>query len=185
MQYASIEDETTTDNGNFEMLIEYRTEDFKDFSGICKDLCDFRQQVRVINRKHQDLNMSVGICEKDVATLEEIKMFLRGEEHAEWSKKVDELIEMYKKVSEFEDKKKELQTLEEQKAISDTITSEFKIQPNQAGTCVLCYEKQIEVFLDPCGHVCCAECWKKADRGARTPCPCCRTTVTKKKMYLI
>jgi hypothetical protein len=182
MQYSCIEDESS-DTGNFDLLIDYKINDFKDFHDICKQLCDFRQQSRGINQKFNELNKSIGLCDKDLETFKGLREIYDSNE--EWLKKVDELTELYKQISDYEEKKKELATIEEQKAITDTITGEFKIQTSQAGVCVLCYENPIEVFLDPCGHVCCGVCWSKSDRGSRTPCPCCRTPVTKKKMYLI
>ncbi len=42
-------------------------------------------------------------------------------------------------------------------------------------TCFICMERNIELFIDPCGHVVCEECWMNT-RDKRK-CPGCRTLV--------
>jgi hypothetical protein len=42
-------------------------------------------------------------------------------------------------------------------------------------TCFICMERNIELFIDPCGHVVCEHCWTQT-RDKRK-CPGCRTTV--------
>lgn len=42
-------------------------------------------------------------------------------------------------------------------------------------TCFICMERNIELFIDPCGHVVCEQCWTHT-RDKRK-CPGCRTLV--------
>lgn len=42
-------------------------------------------------------------------------------------------------------------------------------------TCFICMERNIELFIDPCGHVVCEQCW--TDTRDKRKCPGCRTLV--------
>jgi hypothetical protein len=42
-------------------------------------------------------------------------------------------------------------------------------------TCFICMERNIELFIDPCGHVVCEYCWSQTRDKRR--CPGCRTLV--------
>jgi hypothetical protein len=48
--------------------------------------------------------------------------------------------------------------------------------------CFVCMDKEIDSFLDPCGHVICTGCWR---RNNSTSCPGCRTRVTAKKIFTL
>jgi len=48
--------------------------------------------------------------------------------------------------------------------------------------CFVCMDKEIDSFLDPCGHVICTSCWR---RNNSTSCPGCRTRVTPKKIFTL
>ncbi|BAT22378.1 hypothetical protein [Yellowstone lake phycodnavirus 2] len=48
--------------------------------------------------------------------------------------------------------------------------------------CFVCMDKEIDSFLDPCGHVICTGCWRRNNSAA---CPGCRTQVTAKKIFTL
>lgn len=48
--------------------------------------------------------------------------------------------------------------------------------------CFVCMDKEIDSFLDPCGHVICTGCWR---RNNSTSCPGCRARVTAKKIFTL
>ena len=181
MQFASFGDDENQETGNFDELINYKLDDYKDFNDICKQLCDFRIQTRGIHKTHRELSGFMETCDRDIETMKRLRSNFPTNE--DWTKKVDELVELYQTVSDYYEKKKELQNVQEQMEITTKIRDEFKIQINQSGVCALCCENPIGLFLDPCGHVCCTVCWSKMD--GRSTCPCCRTRVTSRKMYLI
>ena len=51
-------------------------------------------------------------------------------------------------------------------------------------TCFICQERLIDVFIDPCGHVVCANCWSQT--RDKHKCPGCRAAVNNaKKIFTI
>mgnify|MGYP003352962766 CR=1 FL=1 len=105
----------------------------------------------------------------------------------DWQTRVRALKDEYIKRVQYEKESQELETLEGQLGATDKITREFKVQVRQEFTCMLCYESDVKLFLDPCGHMTCTACWSKV--APITPetkkCPCCRTEVKAKKIYLV
>lgn len=179
--YSFIDNNSLEDNiSNFDALIEYKVSDFKHFSNIATELSEFRKQARNINMKYGELTTRINNYDCDIRKMDEVYNF--HQENAEWKDKVMDLKNMYLKLANYDEDKKELEALDEQKSLSELISNEFKIQLNERGTCVLCSENAISVFLDPCGHVCCSSCWSKTRQML---CPCCRTAVTTKKIFMI
>ena len=178
--YYSLIDSEQEHDSNFEALIEYNAKDFKDFTEIVEKLSEFRKQVKSINCKYNEASVRVKNFQKDNQHIDDLERF--HYENAEWRDKVLELKNMYLKLVNYEEEEKEMKQLDEQKSLSDLIQNEFKVQIHSGGLCILCAENPIGIFLDPCGHVCCQECW---DKTRRQTCPCCRAQVTVKKMFLI
>jgi len=54
-------------------------------------------------------------------------------------------------------------------------------------TCSLCLQKQVDTFLEPCGHTGCGECIDKyIKRDSNNNCFICRQTIFKRhKLYFI
>lgn len=179
--YSYIDTSDEADGGNFDQIydLNHKFEDFKEFSGMIKDLTDFRRQAREVTFRYNMASATMNGLNAELLTIDTIKSYLPDQG---WSEKVDELKKEYMGLSKFDEKNEELKQLKEQKEKIATIATEFKVEVSQSGLCCLCYEKPIGVFLDPCGHVCCDECFKNI-RGI--VCPCCRSNFTKKKIYLL
>lgn len=173
----------TTDEGgdNFEQPFdfEYNIANFKEFSGIVKDLSDFRKQARDVTFRHNMVSATMTGLNAELLNIDTIKSYLP---ETGWAEKVDELKKEYMRLIKYDERSKELEQLKEQKDKIMTIANEFKLETSQSGMCCLCYDKPISVFLDPCGHVCCDDCFRNI-RGI--VCPCCRGNFTKKKIYLL
>lgn len=173
--------EEVTGGGNFDQSydFEYNIEHFKEFSGIVKDLTDFRRQAREVTARYNMASVTMSGLEAQLTNIDTIKNYLLD---TEWSEKVTELKKEYMTLSKYEEKSEELKQLNEQKEKITTISTEFKVEVSQSGMCCLCYEKPISVFLDPCGHVCCEDCFNKL---TGISCPCCRRNFCKKKIYTL
>ena len=171
--------------GNFDLLLDFRPEDFKDFAGIAKQLDEFRTQTVALKQRWREVNNRVLSYRTEIAKIDEMERFLTSDE--DWQTRVRELKDEYIKRVQYEKESQELETLEEQLGATDKITREFKVQVRQEFTCMLCYESDVKLFLDPCGHMTCTACWSKV--APITPetkkCPCCRTAVKAKKIYLV
>jgi hypothetical protein len=51
-------------------------------------------------------------------------------------------------------------------------------------TCFICQERLIDLFIDPCGHVVCAQCWTQT--RDKYKCPGCRAAINNvKKIFTI
>lgn len=167
--------------GNFEQPFdfEYNIANFKEFSGIVKDLSDFRKQAREVTFRYNMVSATMTGLNAELLNIDTIKSYLP---ETGWAEKVDELKKEYMRLIKYDEKSEELKQLKEQRDKITTIATEFKLETSQSGMCCLCYDKPISVFLDPCGHVCCDDCFRNI-RGI--VCPCCRGNFTKKKIYLL
>ena len=182
--YSYIDDRPKDETENFDELIEYRTEDFKEFSDIVKELTAFRKQAKNIRGAFNLKYDEVKSLEMQLTNLDTLYEYLTDDQT--WKEKVADLKAYYVEKSNYDEMKAELIRLEEQKNHIETITSEFKIQNNQGGMCSICSERSIAIFLDPCGHVSCEECMgNMVPRRGERSCPFCRGAFTTKKIYSI
>ena len=183
LQLASFEDEEEP-NGNFDLLLEFRPDDFKEFKDIAKNLNEFRLQSLALKQRWRELSNRVKSYEDELVKIDEVSRFLTSDE--DWQKRVLEVKDEYIKKVQYDKAKEELTTLESQRAASETISKEFKVELSQGFTCAICYENSVSLFLDPCGHMTCGPCWSKVTcRAGVKLCPCCRTAATGKKIYLV
>ena len=185
MQYSFIESIPSAegDIGNFDSLIEYRTEDFEEFQNLVKDLCEFRKKIRDINHTHKQKLKQVEQLHHDLAEIDSIHNYLDTDEV--WKEKVIELKNYYLEKTKYDEVKAELAELEHQKDIMENIKSEFKIQTTQTSMCSICSERPVNVFLDPCGHVSCDQCINSLSGRRDSSCPFCRGAFTQKRVYLV
>jgi hypothetical protein len=181
---AAFNDDETPNESLFESLIEYNLVDFKDFTDIITRLMEFRKQLKEVKFTYTQTKKKVDDMCEDLQKIDAISEFYREDE--EWVDEVRKLKAKYLQLSNYDQVRIDLSDLETQKDAMETISSEFSIKENQAGICPLCYENTIDMFLDPCGHVCCTACWTVSARSIRqNTCPCCRTPVAGKRMFLI
>ena len=182
--YSYLDERPQDETENYDSLIEYRADEFKEFSGLIKDLSTFRNQARAVKHSYATKASEVEDAFNNLNNIDSLVLYLHND--PVWKEKVTELKNYYLEKSEYDEMKAELARLEEQKCHVETITSEFKIQHNQVGMCSICSERPITVFLDPCGHVSCQQCMDSlpATRRERA-CPFCRGNFTTKKIFSV
>ena len=185
MQYSFIDSVPTEDDiGNYDSIVEYRTEDFEDFQKLVKDLCEFRKKNRDINQTYKQKLKHVDQLQHDLTDIDGIGGYIENDEV--WKEKVADLKRYYLENTKYDEVKAELAELEHQKEIMENIKSEFKIQTSQTGMCTICSERPVSVFLDPCGHVSCAECINSLTSSRREhSCPFCRGSFIQKRVYMV
>lgn len=182
--YSYIEHDVKDDDDDwkYDSLIEYRTEDFKEFSKLVDDLSQFRKQMRDIKKIYRLKQSEVEGIYHSLSGIENISRYIDGD--PVWLEKVKDLKTYFLEKTKYDDLKLELSRLEEQKCQVESIQNEFKIQ-ECSGICCVCSEKSVTQFLDPCGHVLCEECLSKIVSSRASRCPMCRTNFTPKKIYLV
>lgn len=183
LTHTSLDDEE--DSGNFDLMLEFRPEDFKDFSEIARQLTDFRNQNKALTVRWREVSARVKSYENELAKMDEIMRYFPADE--EWKSRVLGIKAEYVKRVNYAKEKDELETLKTQLDITQKISKEFKISMSRDFTCMICYENDVKLFLDACGHMCCNACWDAiAARPVRPDvklCPYCRTETKSKKIY--
>lgn len=178
------EEDAVADSGNFDLLLEFRPDEFKDFSDIAHQLNAFRKQSLALKQRWSELSRRVKNYDDELAKIDELTRFFPDDEA--WKTRILELKDVYTKQAQYDKAKEELAALDVQRNATETIAKEFKISATRDFTCAVCYENPVNLFLDPCGHMTCGPCWSKVpNRHDGKHCPCCRSTATGKKIYLV
>jgi hypothetical protein len=178
------EDEAAADSGNFDLLLEFRPDEFKDFSDIAKQLNEFRKQSVALKQRWSEVSNRVRNYDTERAKIDETIKFFPDDEA--WKARILEVKDVYTKQAQYDKAKEELADLDAQLNATETISKEFKISATRDFTCAVCYENPVNLFLDPCGHMTCGPCWSKVpNRHDGKHCPCCRAPSVGKKIYLV
>ena len=94
--------------------------------------------------------------------------------------KMKEWITEYKTEHNFEEMKNETYKLFGIVSAMERVLINTNAKRYNQFTCSICMERNVDTFLDPCGHLACEQCMS---RSGTLNCPMCRRAIQTKKMY--
>lgn len=136
---------------------------------------EYMQTMRCVRETEQSL---VGQKKK----LETLKKLAETFDDGPYKEEANQLVSKFEQEEDIPGEEEELASL---KGTAHAMRLALvNTNPEQAlkFQCFVCMDKEIDSFLDPCGHVICTGCWR---RHNSTSCPGCRTQVTAKKIFTL
>jgi hypothetical protein len=136
---------------------------------------DYMQTTRTIRETEQNLVSK----KKKLDTLRKFADTFDEEPYKEEANQLVSKFENDEKIGEMEEELASLKGTARAMRIALENTNPEQAMKFQ---CFVCMDKEIDSFLDPCGHVICTACWR---RNNAVTCPGCRARVTAKKIYTL
>jgi Skp family chaperone for outer membrane proteins len=96
--------------------------------------------------------------------------------------KFSELVAEFEKEENIEELEEYVKTLKATAKAMRQVLESTNVDQVVKFQCFVCMDRSIDTFLDPCGHVLCSACWRRANSPA---CPACRVQVRPKKVYTL
>lgn len=150
--------------------------DWKEFK---TSLSSFQTEYMHVTRCIRETEQSLANKKKKLETLKKLAETFDEEPYKEEATKLVSKFEQEEDIAGEED---ELASLKGTARAMKNALENTNVEQALKFQCFVCMDKEIDSFLDPCGHVICTACWR---RHNSTSCPGCRTRVTAKKIFTL
>lgn len=153
-------------------------DDWKSFESL---LGRFKDEYTQVKNEYQRIEAEFAMYTKDI---HHIQMAVATIDSDELREKLEQIMDERLMSQEYKDYKQQLGVLGGRlKAMADVLKDTNAHRYNEF-TCPVCMDKNVQMFLDPCGHLVCSDCALRLLRhNDERKCPTCRTTVTARRMY--
>ena len=162
------------------------------FTDLLNTYKDFKNDIQKEKQKlldsEKEFKISYEKIQKDLDKISDFKDFIikLDEKHKDFipDKLNDSLTEIIKKINDNNDHLEKKQKLVKQTFIYNSyldVVKEFN-SLNNGSTCNLCLGKQVNTYMEPCGHTACSDCieeLKRRNNEYRINCFICRKEVYK------
>lgn len=150
--------------------------DWKEFK---KSLQAFQKDYMQTTRTIRETEQNIASKKKKLDTLRKFADTFDEEPYKEEANQLVSKFENDEKIGEMEEDLASLKGTARAMRIALENTNPEQAMKFQ---CFVCMDKEIDSFLDPCGHVICTACWR---RNNAVTCPGCRARVTAKKIFTL
>ena len=144
-------------------------ESWKNFE---KDLSNFKLKFKKTSLELETQLSEMRILEKSSQIS---KMIIENVESPDLKAKLVEVIDSYESEKGLHTLTQQCGKLKGEVEAMRQVLTDTNAERYAQFTCFICMERNIELFIDPCGHVVCDYCWTQT-RDKRK-CPGCRTTL--------
>jgi len=148
------------------------------------DVCSNKKALLKMQNNMKRTTMEL---EQSRATVKKLRQYRNNDKEREKTMKKDMLhmkmqihkLKQSKKRIKAEAKRQALEALREKDSIIEALQHELR---SVSGTesdsiCRICFDRECDVTIDPCGHQCCAGCLSKM-----TKCPYCRACISSPRL---
>jgi hypothetical protein len=144
-------------------------ESWKNFE---KDLCNFKLKFKTTSQELSQKIAELQILEKSSQIS---KLIIENVDSPDLKAKLVNVIDNYESEQGLHTLTQQCGKLKGQVEAMRQVLMNTNAERYAQFTCFICMERNIELFIDPCGHVVCEHCWTQT-RDKRK-CPGCRTTL--------
>jgi hypothetical protein len=138
-----------------------------------KDLCNFKLKLKITSQELSQKLLDLQNLEKSSQVS---KMIIENVDSDDLKAKLVAVVDSYESEKGLHTLIQQCGKLKGQVDAMQQVLTGTNAERYAQFTCFICMERNIELFIDPCGHVVCEYCWSQT-RDKRK-CPGCRTTVT-------
>lgn len=123
-------------------------------------------------RKHAELSMKIAELREKREEVDVLKMMLENVSSQGLKEKLSSLVQEYEDENHVDDLKRGCAELSGLcNAMKDALLNTGADRYGKF-TCFVCMDRLVDLFMDPCGHVMCEQCWLST--RDKTICPGCR-----------
>ena len=151
-------------------------DDWKKFQ---ESLQAFQKEYIAMTRCAREMEQSLVNNKKKLETLKKLADTF---DDGPYKEEVNQLVSKFEQEENIPGEEEELASLKGTMRAMKGALENTNIEQALKFQCFVCMDKEIDTFLDPCGHVICTGCWR---RNNSTSCPGCRTRVTPKKIFTL
>jgi hypothetical protein len=137
-----------------------------------KDLSNFKLKFKMTSHELNQKLDELGEFEK---SLQISKLIIENVDLDDLKAKLVEVVDSYESEKGLHTLTQQCGKLKGQVEAMHQVLKDTNAERYAQFTCFICMERNIELFIDPCGHVVCEYCWSQT-RDKRK-CPGCRTTI--------
>ena len=153
------------------------------FSKFIKDDKKKQEYYLECKNKFQD---EINRSKNNIKKLDLIIQFIRELDKDCNDQETEELLNNLKNLSNKIENDKNIITarkeyIKSRKDIENNLNLVKKINSmNMSNTCPLCLTNQVNIYLNPCGHTCCEECYGRLTNNNENKCFLCRSNIMSK-----
>ena len=137
-----------------------------------KDLSNFKLKLKITSN---ELNQKLGELRELKKSSQISKLIIENVDLDDLKAKLVEVVDSYESEKGLHTLTQQCGKLKGQVEAMQQVLKDTNAERYAQFTCFICLERNIELFIDPCGHVVCEYCWSQT-RDKRK-CPGCRTTL--------
>jgi hypothetical protein len=150
------------------------------------DWKEFKKSLQAFQKEYMETLRCVRETEQNIVSkkkkLETLKKFADTFDEGPYKEEANQLLSKFEQEENIGGEEEELASLKGTARAMRVALENTNPEQAMKFQCFVCMDKEIDSFLDPCGHVICTGCWR---RNNSTSCPGCRTRVTAKKIFTL
>ena len=146
----------------------------------------FKDSLQAFHKEYVETMCCVRDTEQNLVNkkkkLEALKKLADTFDEGPYKEEANQLVSKFEQEENITGEEEELASLKGTARAMRLTLENTNVEQAMRFQCFVCMDKEIDSFLDPCGHVICTACWR---RNNSTMCPGCRTRVTAKKIFTL
>jgi hypothetical protein len=150
------------------------------------DWRDFKKSLQAFQKEYMETIRCVRETEQELVSkkkkLDTLKKLADTFDEGPYKEEANQLVSKFEQEENIPGEEEELASLRGTARAMRLALENTNVEQAMKFQCFVCMDKEIDSFLDPCGHVICTSCWR---RNNSSSCPGCRTRVTAKKIFTL
>jgi hypothetical protein len=146
----------------------------------------FKESLRAFQKEYMETARCIRDTEQELVSkkkkLETLRKFADTFDEGSYKEEANQLVSKFEQEENIPGDEEELASLKGTARAMRLALENTNVEQAMRFQCFVCMDKEIDSFLDPCGHVICTSCWRRNNSSA---CPGCRTRVTAKKIFTL
>ena len=150
------------------------------------DWRDFKKSLQAFQKEYMETTRCIRDTEQELVSkkkkLDTLRKFADTFDEGSYKEEANQLVSKFEQEENIPGEEEELASLKGTARAMRLALENTNPEQAMRFQCFVCMDKEIDSFLDPCGHVICTACWR---RNNSTACPGCRARVTAKKIFTL
>lgn len=147
---------------------------------------EFKKTLQSFQKEYMQTTCTIREKEQELSStrkkLETLRKFADTFDEGPYKEEATELVNKFEQGENIEELEDEVSMLKGTARAMKGVLENTNLEQAMKFQCFVCMDKEIDTFLDPCGHVICTRCWQ---RNNSSSCPGCRTRVTPKRVFTL
>ena len=150
------------------------------------DWKEFKQSLQAFQKDYMQTTRTIRETEQNIVSkkkkLDTLRKFADTFDEEPYKEEANQLVSKFENEEKIDELEEDLASLKGTARAMRNVLENTNPEQAMKFQCFVCMDKEIDSFLDPCGHVICTACWR---RNNAVTCPGCRARVTAKKIFTL